>query len=64
MTNTFFCVENEDFSNSMNSFFDLDQIGLIGRLCVNYVFKLICCRRIFKVVIVATKSPGGAQSEF
>ena len=58
----YFClVENEDFLNSMNSFFDFDQIALIERSCAHYVFNLICSRRLFKFLIVATTSPGGAK---
>ena len=45
----------------MNSFFDLDQIGPIERSWAHYVFNLIRCRRPFKILIVATKSPGGAK---
>ena len=45
----------------MDSFFDLDQISLIGRPCGHYIFNPISSGRILKVLNVATKSPGGAK---
>ena len=61
MTNIFFGGDTEGFLNAMNSFFDLDQIVLIERSCAHYVFNLICCRRLFEFLILATKSHGGAN---
>ena len=51
--------ENEDFSKVMNSFFDLDQIGPIGRPCAHYTFNLICSRMILKFQQGAKKSSEG-----
>ena len=57
----FLFVENEDFSEVMNSFFDLDQSASIGMPCAHYVFNLISFRRRFEFRIGATKLPGSTQ---
>ena len=54
-------MRNEDFSKVMNSFFDLDQIGVIERSCAHYTCDVICSRRIFNIVIGATKSSEGVE---
>ena len=46
-----------DSSNSMNLFFDLDQIGVIERSCGHYVSKPISCRRPFELFNGVTNSP-------
>ena len=57
----FFWAENKDFSKVMNSFFDWDQLALIERACAHYTLNLICSRRIFKILIGATKSSEGVN---
>ena len=48
----------------MNSFFDSDEISPIGTPCGHYTEHLICSRRIFKILIGATKSFGGVNIFF
>ena len=54
--NYFFKDENEDFLKVMNSFSDLDQNAVIETQCEHYTHHLICSRKIFKILIGATKS--------
>ena len=53
--------ENEDFLKVMNSFFDLDENAVMQTPCGRYTHDLICCRRLFNILIVATKSAGGVN---
>ena len=48
-------------SNSVNSFFDLDQIAPIERSRGLCIFNFISCRRLLNIFILATKSPRGAK---
>ena len=45
----------------MNSFFDLDRIATIERPCGHYTLNLICCTRLLKFLMIATKSSEGVK---
>ena len=45
----------------MNCFSDSDQVGRKEKSCAHYTLNLICSRRIFKILIEATKSPEGVE---
>ena len=61
MTNYFSGVEHEDVSKVMDSFFDMDRIAVGERSCTHYISKLIRPRMLLKILVVATKSPGGVK---
>ena len=52
-------LENQDFSDTMNSFIDSDQIISIETSCAHYTLNLICFGRLFNAGIRANKSPRG-----
>ena len=54
-------LENENVSDTMNSFFDFDEIFSLETSCAHYTLNLICGRSLFKFWIAAPKSSEGKQ---
>ena len=61
MTHLFCWVRKLRFLENFEFVFRFGSSRNMGRLCGHDTHDLICCRRLFEILIVATKSSGGAN---